>query len=368
MFLGANPKIQNFGKTGISQNGNSVSVNGVSPGTLVLPYGLTNSAYNISITDNTSYSRSTSGYYSVIGNFIAGNNIITTGSANNNILFWGGCDQQNSTNPKTLTISGYGNIVLASDTGSNSNTTISGAHNIILGGPSFTSHSNSSCVALGYAIGSLGNLSVAIGNTTFTSAGGVAIGSHASAANSTNGVALGYYANGANLNGSIALGYYATTTSKGEFAINTGNWSDGSGYGTGVSFQSFQIQTTNATATEMLVPEGSDTNAPSSYIILPTYSSNYFEVTIVGRVPGTTDRCVFTGSFLISRESTAASTVLDYSTGFTQKYATAALSSSSIAVTADTTNGRPAIKVTGVAATTIRWTGNARITRSRTAT
>ena len=71
---------------------------------------------------------------------------------------------------------------------------------------------------------------------------------------------------------------------------------------------------------------------------------------------------------MVSRESTAASTTIDYVPTITAIYATAALSTASVAVTADTTNGRPAIKVTGVASTTIRWTGNARITRSRTAT
>ena len=211
------------------------------------------------------------------------------------------------------------------------------------------------------------NYSVCLGSGTATSATyGLALGYGASTSASP-AMAVGRSATAAKT-GSAALGYYSSTFSSGELCFNGGLWSDGIDYHVGIMFQPFQLQTTNATPTEMQVPIGSATNSPGAYVILPTYSSSCFEMTIVGRVPGTTDRCVFTGTFMISKDANSASTVLDWNTGFTQKYATAALSGSSIAVTADTTNGRPAISITGVAATTIRWTGTAKITRSRTAT
>ena len=134
-----------------------------------------------------------------------------------------------------------------------------------------------------------------------------------------------------------------------------------------------RMQTTNATATEIGLA-GAGTNAelrsltPTGFIQLANNTTYMFDCNITAQVSGgTTDAACWKIVFLIRRGAAAANTVLigTPSGTTTPLFATTGATSGAwaVAVTADTTNGRPAIKVTGAASTTINWVLDARITK-----
>ena len=130
-----------------------------------------------------------------------------------------------------------------------------------------------------------------------------------------------------------------------------------------------RMQTTTATATEIGLA-GAGTNAelrsltPTGFIILTLNSTYIFDCNIVARKsPTGTDYSAWNLRFCINQEANAASTALVGTPVLTLIGQTAGASAWTAAVTADTTNGRPAIKVTGAASTTINWVMDARVTK-----
>ena len=253
-----------------------------------------------------------------------------------------------------------------------------------------------SCTATG---GGSGATAVAIGSAvTATGSGSVAIGSEASATGN-NTICFGRFAaaSGArsivisnisggtvsaadtinigggplNLPNSINLTAFNFGNVIGNFGgsifFGTGQWSDTQGlvdYVVGTTLANSWLQTANATPTEIGVQSASGTNTPTGRIVLANASMYLFNIDIAAREHTTgANKAAFNLSFGISRDATAASTALVGTPTLTTVGVTNGASAWTVSVTADTTNGRPAIMVTGAAATTIRWVMNLRITK-----
>lgn len=127
-----------------------------------------------------------------------------------------------------------------------------------------------------------------------------------------------------------------------------------------------RMTTTNATPTEVGVsgPTETTNTAPTSRLTLVNDSTYLFDCDIVARNTGSdTESKVWNVKFGMRRGSAAANTALIGSvikTVFGEDSGTTAWD---VNVTADTSNGRPNISVTGAASTTIRWVANIRMTK-----
>lgn len=108
-------------------------------------------------------------------------------------------------------------------------------------------------------------------------------------------------------------------------------------------------ETTNATATELEI-------GSSAFIALTDDSAYLFDCNIIARRTDVADECAaFNLTFAIRRGAGESNTVLMGTPTPTVIAADAGAAAWTCAVAADTTNGRPAITVTGEAAKTIRW-------------
>ena len=122
------------------------------------------------------------------------------------------------------------------------------------------------------------------------------------------------------------------------------------------------MQTTNATVTEVGFSLAG--NTPTNYIALTNDSSYIFDCDIIARNTATdTESKAWNLKFAIRRGTSAANTALIGSATKTVVGEDTGTSSWDVSVTADTTNGRPNISVTGEAAKTIRWVANIRMTK-----
>ena len=302
------------------------------------------------------------------------------------------------------------------------NTVITSGSNAIAMGQSAIS-SSSSTIAIGVSSSCTGGASgVAIGKSSSvtstngislgpntTSAGGIAIGS-GSTSGSTSGIMLstgggntgtGYgnlvlgvagpnlstntnqyitYIGGTNTTPTVAAGIHnATANGVGAQIEQCGSWNLAyGGFGTvngnsQVSLLIGRTQTTSTSAVEVgFSADGTNTNiravAPTAYIILANNSSYLFDCDIVAQVStGASDSAAWNIKFLVQRGANAAATaIVGTPTGTTTPlFATTGATSGAwaVAVTADTTNGRPAIKFSGAASTTINWTMSAKVTK-----
>jgi len=177
-------------------------------------------------------------------------------------------------------------------------------------------------------------------------------------ATGTNAVAIGNGASATQTN-SMAVGSGSTTEWVTEHALG------GSYYSTAgdskLSFSVATCQTTNATATE--IGFNTSSGAPSSYVVPAINSSYYFEVIVTAHrtdVAGT--RFCEKLEFLFDKGATSSTAVIvgaPLSTIIARDLA-AITSGWAVAISADATNGRPAIKVTGAASQTIRWVAQIR--------
>ena len=324
------------------------------------------------------------------------------------------CDVKLETTQNNLVIgSGWGftnatdsgNIIIGvSDAPSltaTSNITVTGSNSVFIGnmqGSSTTSWANNSWVQIGsMATGATspgsGSVSVGIGRAIGTY--GVSIG-NGYVANILGGTAIGY-ASQVNNNYNVAIGYGAQTTGNnsicigqqainkanslimgatgfqnavgdhpGQITFNTGYWaSTTSGLATycvGENLIAMYMQTTSNTATELaMAADGSST--PTNFIAMPTYSAWTFDLTVSGTTAATLANTYSANvRFTVTKGATAASTAL-VSAAVITTIADNVSGAWSVAVTADTTNGRPAIKVTGSSSTTVRWVATGRITK-----
>lgn len=222
-------------------------------------------------------------------------------------------------------------------------------------------------VAIGQISAAVGQYSVIIGrgNSGYTSGdGNVFIGYTNGMSNSTvNAITLGYSAYNT-YSGSTSIGYYAKDDFPGEITYSTGRFSSSTYGNVKISSIPMWMTTTNATATEMGTGSGADETAPAGRLALTNNSTYIFYVDIVARKSTTgTDYSAWNLKFCINREANAASTALVGTVTKTLIGQTSGASSWDVNVTADTTNGRPAIKVTGQASTTIRWVANVNMTK-----
>lgn len=220
-------------------------------------------------------------------------------------------------------------------------------------------------VALGYGANASGNYGVALGyGAHATSTFGVALG-YSTICNALNSIAIGNTANAAQTN-STCIGFGATTDFSSETNLsNAGFAASGDIH---ISIFNYYGYSTSATPLELQVGTGAYSTAPASYITLTNNSSYAFTIDIVAQTKGgAVDCAMWTTQFLIQRGANAAATALvGTPSGLTTPtFATTGATTNgwAVAVTADTTNGRPAIKVTGVAATNISWVANVKMTK-----
>lgn len=229
-------------------------------------------------------------------------------------------------------------------------------------------------IAIGTGAHSQKDASIAIGKDAITlQSGAVAIGENATGQD----VAIGYLANGGNASFNIAIGAAsaANASSTGNIAIGAGSYASGGqsislgyytvGYvpgavhtgsfnaNTAMSYQgSLEAFTTNATPYEVVV---SYQGTSSWYLTMNNNTTHLLTCQIIGT--DNTDYYAMKLEFVISRGANAASTTVRGTPVKTVITRTSGATTWDVNITADTTNGRPAIKVTGQAAKTIRWAG-----------
>ena len=267
--------------------------------------------------------------------------------------------------------------------GKNANTNGSG---VVIGNSASSTGASNETIVIGKNATASGNNSITIGyNASNTASTNVCIGYQANTNTSNNTIALGGSANTVSGSGTISLGAGGSAKANailltsstwgnavgeydGHICFTTGRWSSGGGAGLGgylvsTSFVNLIMQTTNATPTELsIAADGSDT--PSTKIVLLADSTYSFNCDLVARDTATdTSSSVWNICFAIRRGAAAANTALIGTPTYTIIGQDAATTAWAVSVTADTTNGRPAITVTGAAATTIRWLATCKVTR-----
>jgi len=277
--------------------------------------------------------------------------------------------------------------------------TTSGTSGIALGTNASISGNSSNAISIGNAAVNTTTSGIAIG-VTANSAGGIAIGN---AANSAGGIAIGgsttsagnsvvidATGTGTNLSnaqraiainvaagsaatwpvagfGTVGIGAAALPEGPGQFCFGNGSFAS-TPLGTAIAgFYILRMSTTTATVTEFGLADafGQLSSAtPTGKIALSDNSTYIFDADIVARKSSTgTDYSAWNLKFCINREAGAATTALVGTVTKTLIGQTAGAATWDVNVTADTTNGRPNISVTGQAGTTIRWVANCRMTK-----
>lgn len=198
---------------------------------------------------------------------------------------------------------------------------------------------------------------VCIGTASSVGARGVGIGSSAPASGVSVGEAL------TNSQGcSIAIGQNTTVEMNGEFTLGFGTFS--SSGDNKVSIIGARQTTTSATSAELgLAAYRSSDTTPTGRIILANNAAYIFDCDIVARQNATGAMSAWNLKFAFKRGAAAANAALMGSPTATLIAQDSGASAWAVAVTADTTNGRPAISVTGEASKTIRWVANIRMTK-----
>ena len=282
-------------------------------------------------------------------------------------------------NAGNATTTANSNVYMGRDAGLVQST---GTDNVNIGYRAGDTSTGTSTVLIGSraSVNAAGNGSgVGIGNFANVGANGVAIGKNASATGQFD-VAIGDHASATGGN-SLALGASASTTSAYTTVLGNGDsaefpgeisFTTGGGYanGTGAGAQASKVfnfpmwgKTTNNTQTEIGLGQASDT--PTAYIVLANQAVYALDIELVAtRTDATGESAVWQILTGIRRNANAAATAL-LGTPVVNLIGDegSAGTNWSVTVTADTTNGRPAIKVTGQNAKTIRWVANVRMTK-----
>lgn len=222
-------------------------------------------------------------------------------------------------------------------------------------GRSASSHANYATCLGGYAqvTQTAGTHAIVLGyGAASNAAGNITIGSSNGVNSFTNTVAS-----------STWFGYAGKTDYVGEFAYGTGTFTAGGHGQAKLSFAVMHMTTTNATVTELATATPTATLTPTNRIVLVNDSTYLFDVDIVARNTATdTESKVWNVKFGIRRGAAAANTAIIGTPTKTVYGEDSGTSTWDVTVTADTTNGRPNISVTGEAAKTIRWVANIRQT------
>ena len=239
------------------------------------------------------------------------------------------------------------------------------------------SATNTSAIAIGRGASASGSAGVAIG-----------LGGAASAANSIGilGNCSGQYsiAMNANCSGaySIVLGQQVTAKNNvifltggtfgsswgdfdGQISFSTGYWDTGTTADQPVTVTFVPAWQTSTDATPIELGCGTNnSNTPTNRIALANDSSYIFDCDIIARNTATdTQSSAWNLKFAIRRGAAAANTALIGSATKTVIGQDSGTTGWDVSVTADTTNGRPKIEVTGEASKTIRWVANIRMTK-----
>lgn len=123
-----------------------------------------------------------------------------------------------------------------------------------------------------------------------------------------------------------------------------------------------RAKTTNATAT--VLTANNSAVSTTNQVVLPNNATYGYRATVSARDTSTGDSSIWEIKGGIKRVANAASTVLVGTPVIDLLGQDAGASTWVLAVTADTTNGALALTVTGVAATTIKWTASIRTTET----
>lgn len=233
---------------------------------------------------------------------------------------------------------------IAIGTGSNAGTAGgSRTGNIAIGAGTNAGGTNSIAVGLNAATGNNGNYGIAIGANTTTNSG----------------------ASGGSNSNSIAIGSNATTDFPGEILLTNAAFSAGGDIHTSL-FPAYG-NTTTATPRELQVNStGAASLNPGTFMVLANNATYFFTVDIVAQVhSGAAAAASWSTQFMVQRGANAAATaIIGSPTGLSAPlFSTGTVTGWAVAVTADTTNGRPAITVTGAASTNIAWVANVRMTK-----
>lgn len=205
----------------------------------------------------------------------------------------------------------------AGNTASNGYATIAGGNNNAASGTGST-------VAGGYSNSAAGNYATVLGGSNNTASG-------------VNSTAGGAYATTNNINGQVAWGF--GSASVGQFQR---------------TFTQVYASTTSTTA--KVATANAATAATTNQLTLRANSAVRVRMYAVARdATNNTDAKEWTGDFLVTRGSTAASTAIVGSPAVTSTFATAGASGWSLAVTADTTNGALQVTVTSSTTDTVDW-------------
>jgi hypothetical protein len=268
---------------------------------------------------------------------------------------------------------------------------------VAIGGTTSVGSTSGASIALGYGAsvgaGSTNSIAIGQGAATSTGANSLVIGVSASTTGSTlRNVALGYsayvqasYATGIGAGTSIgvsgqygvALGYGATANNTGTSVLCargggvmagqtvlgavfiTGGLTDG-----GSSVVTLYYATTTATPSELGSDLATASASPSNRILLENDSTYLFDCDIVARNTITDGQsAVWNLKFGIQRGVAATNTALIGTPTKIIYGQDTGTTTWDVNVTADTTNGRPALTVTGEASKTIRWAANIRLTK-----
>jgi len=206
-----------------------------------------------------------------------------------------------------------------------------------------------SSVAVGSSSTALGYATVVGASASGSGWGATALGYSASAS-ATSAVALGYYCSSSGTN-ATSLGYSASASREGQHAVANGCFAVGGD--SQASQYVLRIVTTDATATEVTT-----SGSTSGYVDIPasrTYACMIKVAAIRTDVSGTA--AAWTNiQAAITRDSTGNCRLLGSITGDgTTTLCDAGASTWTVAVTADTSNQRLAVTVTGESGKTIRW-------------
>lgn len=239
-------------------------------------------------------------------------------------------------------------------------------NHIAIGGDTYSSGSNpANQIMIG--AGNLANSSnaadaIVIGNGTIAFTGGTGDGAYCIAIGSSSRVGDTGYTN--NIAASIAMGRQALANMSGMFSLGIGGQFSTSG-DKQIAFLAYHATSTAGTAVEIgASADGNATTTPTARIILSNDTSYIFDCDIIARNTATdTESKAWNLKFAIRRGTNAASTALIGTATTTIIGEDTGTSAWAVAVTADTTNGRPNISVTGEASKTIRWVANIRMTK-----
>lgn len=239
-----------------------------------------------------------------------------------------------------------------------------GGDNAIAIGNGANAFGAQSSVAIGWLAGSSFNINtVSIGgNASASSNAATAIGRDASAA-ADYSIALGSGA-AAGATYSIGLGRLSKPDSASELAFGQGAFTTAGDAQVSI----IKNWTTTTSSTSVEIGGGAPGTAPTNRIVLTNDSTYVFAGEIVARNTATdTESKAWMINFVIRRGASAATTTILSNPGaLASKYVigedtgTAAWD---VTITADTTNGRPNISVTGETGKTIRWVANLRVTK-----